>query len=373
MSVSQIAAAMVYPSVLLIANQGMVFRDRSLIKTGVNRKEGLMVLAGVGAISLLLWGVAVRVKENLPKGEGRDMSLKKLEVHHVTKRIHGNVVLQDISRTFLAGKIYGLKGINGSGKTMLMRLLCGLIRPSEGEIFYDEKKLGIDFRFPPSVGILLENPSFLDSCTGLQNLKMIADINQKITEKEMKDTLFRVGLDPEDQRKYRKYSLGMKQRLGVAAAVMERPDLLILDEPFNALDTSGIEMVSHLLEEEKKNGALVIFSCHDNEILKTHSDQILELSEGRIVGKSDEKKKILIMGAILLSLLWGLRVWKVNKSYPDIPQKTYKAGEWVNLSGSQMEENDNRDGYYLRIDEKNILSTDEYLNLYAEVSGKNGI
>ena len=120
---------------------------------------------------------------------------------------------------------------------------------------------------------------------------MIADINQKITEKEIRDTLFRVGLDPDDQRKYKKYSLGMKQRLGIAAAVMEKPDLLILDEPFNALDTSGIEMVSHLLEEEKKNGALVIFSCHDNEVLKMHSDQILELSEGRMVGESDEKEK----------------------------------------------------------------------------------
>ena len=134
------------------------------------------------------------------------MSLRKLEVHHATKRIHGNTELQDISCTFLSGKIYGLKGINGSGKTMFMRLLCGLIRPSEGEIFYDEKKLGTDFRFPPGVGILLENPSFLDSCTGLKNLKMIADINQKITEKEIRNTLFRVGLDPDDQRKYKKYS-----------------------------------------------------------------------------------------------------------------------------------------------------------------------
>lgn len=127
-------------------------------------------------------------------------------------------------------------------------------------------------------------------------LKMIADINQKITEKEIRDTLFRVGLDLDDQRKYKKYSLGMKQRLGIAAAVMEKPDLLILDEPFNALDTSGIEMVSHLLEEEKKNGALVIFSCHDNEVLKMHSDQILELSEGRMVGESDEKEKDISYG-----------------------------------------------------------------------------
>ena len=224
------------------------------------------------------------------------MSLKKLEVHHATKRIHGNTVLQDISCTFLSGKIYGLKGINGSGKTMLMRLLCGLIRPSEGEIFYDEKKLGTDFRFPPGVGILLENPSFLDSCTGLQNLKMIADINQKITEKEIRNTLFRVGLDPDDQRKYKKYSLGMKQRLGIAAAVMEKPDLLILDEPFNALDTSGIEMVSHLLEEEKKNGALVIFSCHDNEILKMHSDQIFvcyDQPEAGLTGNAQRREQLM--------------------------------------------------------------------------------
>ena len=151
---------------------------------------------------------------------------------------------------------------------------------------------------------------------------------------------------------------------------MEKPDLLILDEPFNALDTSGIEMVSHLLEEEKKNGALVIFSCHDNEVLKMHSDQILELSEGRMVGESDEKEKDISYGCATSARSLGDAGLAGNKNYPDIPQKTYEAGEWVNLSGSQMEENDNRDGYYLRIDEKRILSTEEYLNLYAEVSEK---
>ena len=163
---------------------------------------------GSGSYQSAFVGIGNPCKRKPSKREGKYMSLKKLEVHHATKRIHGNTVLQDISCTFLSGKIYGLKGINGSGKTMFMRLLCGLIRPSEGEIFYDEKKLGTDFRFPPGVGILLENPSFLDSCTGLQNLKMIADINQKITEKEIRNTLFRVGLDPDDQRKYKKYSSG---------------------------------------------------------------------------------------------------------------------------------------------------------------------
>ena len=210
------------------------------------------------------------------------MSLKKIEVYHVTKKIHGNKVINDISYTFETGKIYGLKGINGSGKTMLMRLLCGLIYPSEGKIVYDDEILGIDFNFPPSIGILLENPSFLDAYTGIQNLKMVTEINQKISEIEIKNCLIKVGLNPDDSKKYKKYSLGMKQRLGIAAAIMENPEVLLLDEPFNALDTDGVEMVSKLLKEEKRKGTLVIFSCHDNELLKNHSDHVLELEEGKI-------------------------------------------------------------------------------------------
>ena len=219
------------------------------------------------------------------------MSLKKLEVHHATKRIHGNTVLQDISCTFLSGKIYGLKGINGSGKTMFMRLLCGLIRPSEGEIFYDEKKLGTDFRFPPGVGILLENPSFLDSYTGLQNLKMIADINQKITEKEIRNTLFRVGLDPDDQRKYKKYSLGMKQRLGIAAAVMEKPDLLILDEPFNGLDKHGVGEIRKLLLELKEEGKTILLASHNEEDIRILCDEVYEMDGGVLRKCEDEIRK----------------------------------------------------------------------------------
>ena len=217
-------------------------------------------------------------------------------MEHVTKKIGGNVILQDVNLNLEPGCVYGIEGTNGSGKTMLMRMIAGLIYPTQGKVLIQGKEISGGKAYPVNLGMLIENPAFLDGYTGLNNLKFLASINQRVTEQEIRDTITRVGLDADDTRKYKKYSLGMKQRLGIAAAVMEKPDLLILDEPFNALDTSGIEMVSHLLEEEKKNGALVIFSCHDNEVLKMHSDQILELSEGRMVGESDEKEKDISYG-----------------------------------------------------------------------------
>ena len=191
--------------------------------------------------------------------------LQKLKIEHVSKQIKGSLVIDDISLMFVPGRIYGLRGINGSGKTMLMRLICGLIRPTSGNIYYDDMELGHDIFFPPDVGVLLENPSFLDGYTGYQNLKLIADIQKKIGEKEIKEILDKVGLEPTDKRKYKKYSLGMKQRLGIAAALMEQPDLVILDEPFNALDTDGVTMTANLIRNEKERGALVIMACHDRE------------------------------------------------------------------------------------------------------------
>ena len=164
---------------------------------------------------------------------------------------------------------------------MLMRLICGLIRPTSGNIYYDDMELGHDIFFPPDVGVLLENPSFLDGYTGYQNLKLIADIQKKIGEKEIKEILDKVGLEPTDKRKYKKYSLGMKQRLGIAAALMEQPDLVILDEPFNALDTDGVTMTANLIRNEKERGALVIMACHDREQLEFLADEIIEISGGK--------------------------------------------------------------------------------------------
>lgn len=206
-----------------------------------------------------------------------------IKISSYTKIIKGTTVLKDINLTFENGRIYGLRGRNGSGKTMLMRAICGLIIPTEGHIEIDGKILGSELSFPPSVGVLIENPAFLDNRTGLQNLKLLAAINNKITEDDIKNALIKVGLDPQDKRKFRKYSLGMKQKLGIAAAIMESPELLILDEPLNALDADGVDKVRKILIDFKSRGATVIIACHDREELEMLSDEIVFIENGEIV------------------------------------------------------------------------------------------
>ena len=207
----------------------------------------------------------------------------KISIKKLNKRIHKNQIIQDINVDFQGGKIYGLKGYNGSGKTMLMRLIAGLILPTDGEILINGRRLGKDITFPDRIGILIENPSFLDGYTGYENLKLLADIQKRIDSVKIRKVLEQVGLDPDDKRKYRKYSLGMKQRLGIAAAVMEGNDILLIDEPTNALDTEGIVMVKDLLRREKERGALVIIACHEPAIIKELSDEIHTIENGRFV------------------------------------------------------------------------------------------
>lgn len=206
-----------------------------------------------------------------------------IDLKNVSKSIKGNKVLSDVNLHFEGGKIYGLKGKNGSGKTMLMRAISGLIHTT-GIIDINGQIIGKKISFPPSLGLLLENPAFINSYTGLKNLKVLASIQNKITDEDIRSSLSDIGLDPDDKRTYRKYSLGMKQRLGIAAAVMENPDLIILDEPINAIDESGVEQVREILCKHKKRGAIIIIACHDKEELEMLSDEIIEISEGRIVG-----------------------------------------------------------------------------------------
>lgn len=208
--------------------------------------------------------------------------MAEVELRNVTKIIKGNTVADNISVQFHPAMITGLKGINGSGKTMLMRLVSGLIRPTEGKVFIDGEELGKDISFPRSIGILIESPSFLDGYTGFGNLKLLSEIKGCIGDKEICETISRVGLDPNDKKKYKKYSLGMKQRLGIAAAIMEHPDIIILDEPTNALDSDGIESVKRILDEEKQRGAIVIISCHDTDTLIEISDIIYEVTTGKL-------------------------------------------------------------------------------------------
>lgn len=218
---------------------------------------------------------------NIEKGD-----IMKLEIKDYTKVIRGNTVLDRVSLTLTGGKIYGLKGINGSGKTMLMRAVCGLILPTHGSVIIDGKTLGKELSFPESAGVLIENPSFLPNLTGIRNLKILADLQGGVTEEQIRGALTTVGLDPDDRRKFRKYSLGMKQKLGIAAAILGDPELIILDEPLNALDTDGVEMVHTVLAQAKARGALIILACHDAEELNALSDEIITIERGKITNIS---------------------------------------------------------------------------------------
>ena len=208
--------------------------------------------------------------------------LSKIVVNEVSKSIYGVPIINSVFMTLVSGNVYGFQGINGSGKTMLMRLICGLIYPTKGEIVIDGKRLGKEITFPQSVGLLLENPAFLDSYTGFENLEMLASIKNIITREEIHDAITSVGLDPLDKRKYKKFSLGMKQRLGIAAAIMEKPDILILDEPTNSLDSSGVSLVKTILAKERERGAIIILACHDLPVLQDVSDEIFLLEQGKI-------------------------------------------------------------------------------------------
>lgn len=212
-----------------------------------------------------------------------------ITLNNVTKKIKGNIVADHVNLTLHSGIVYGLCGYNGCGKTMLMRLIAGLILPSDGEILFDGKVLGKEIDFPESMGILIENPAFLGGMSGFENLKLLASMKGIISDDTIMDTIRRVGLDPRDKKKYRKYSLGMKQRLGIASAVMEAPDLVILDEPTNALDANGVELTKKLIAEEQKRGALVIMTCHDREILEGICDIIYTIEHGKITDEKNMK------------------------------------------------------------------------------------
>lgn len=211
----------------------------------------------------------------------------KIEVCNYTKVIQKITILDHVNCHFESGICYGLKGKNGSGKTMLMRAICGLINPTSGYVSIDGKILGKDMSFPEQVGLLLENPSFPGNYTGLKNLLLLSSIQGRVSREEVEDTIRQTGLDPADPRKYRKYSLGMKQKLGIAAAFMEKAPLIILDEPINAIDAQGVMLVKKMIQQAKERGAIIITACHDAEELNQIADEIIEISEGKII--SEEK------------------------------------------------------------------------------------
>lgn len=212
--------------------------------------------------------------------------MTEIEVKNLCKTINKNMVLDNINLHMVSGQVYGFQGINGSGKTMLMRALIGLIHPTSGTILIDQKELGKDMDFPKSIGFLLENPTFLDMYSGPDNLRLLAGVDNNISadmiNKEIDSLIEEVGLKSAGNKKYKKYSLGMKQRLGIAAAVLGNPDIVVLDEPTNALDDDGKDMVKRIVKMQKERGALVIISCHEMQTLEELSDEIIRLKEGRI-------------------------------------------------------------------------------------------
>ena len=213
-----------------------------------------------------------------------------IEFKNVSKKLGNNVVINNVNIEIKKGIVTGLKGINGSGKTMMMRLIAGLIYATKGEVVIDGKVMGKDISFPPSIGLMLENPAFLPGYNGFDNLKMLASIKGEIKDEKIDEVLETVGLAAID-KKYRKYSLGMKQRLGIAAAIMEEPDIILLDEPTNSLDASGVEMVQKIVAREKERGATVILSCHDSALLESMCDEIFNIEVGEITAHYEPEKE----------------------------------------------------------------------------------
>ena len=203
-----------------------------------------------------------------------------ITVKNLSLTIKKTQILKNIDVAFESGKIHGLIGRNGSGKTMLMKCICGFVKPTEGEIFVAGKKIGRDLDFPDNTGIIIETPGFIPYYSGYKNLKLLADLKNKIDKQKIRNTMVQVGLDPDLKRHVRKYSLGMRQRLGLAQAIMEDPELLILDEPMNGLDKEGVADMRQYLLDLKEKGKTILIASHSSEDIDILCDTVSEMDKG---------------------------------------------------------------------------------------------
>lgn len=203
-----------------------------------------------------------------------------VEIKNYCKSIKSRPILNNVSYNFEYGKIYGLYGHNGSGKTMLLRAIAGLLVPDSGSVVIDGKVLHKDMSFPPSIGIVIENMNLLPQYNAFDNLKILGKIKKTATDEDIKTALERVGL--KSDLKVKKFSLGMKQRLNIAQAVFEKQKIILLDEPTNALDNDGVQLIYKLLKEEKERGALVVITTHHKEDLEEVCDVVLKMTEGEL-------------------------------------------------------------------------------------------
>ena len=205
-----------------------------------------------------------------------------IEIEHVTKKFGGETVLHDIDIAMEQGNVYGISGNNGSGKTVLMKCICGFLPVTSGRIRVNGKRIGIDIDFPESMGVIIETPGFLTNISGMRNLEILAGLQNKIGREGIRDAILKAGLDPDLKKAVSKYSLGMRQRLGIAQAIMEDPEFLILDEPFNGLDKHGVADIRKLLLGLKAQGQTILLASHNSEDMRILCDKVYEMDGGRI-------------------------------------------------------------------------------------------
>lgn len=203
-------------------------------------------------------------------------------VQNLTKKFKEATVLDNVNITFEKGKVHGLIGRNGSGKTMLMKCICGIVPPTSGEIIVNEKRIGKDVDIPKNVGVIIETPGFIPNYSAYNNLKFLAALNNKIGKEEILDAINSVGLNPDDKKHVGKFSLGMRQRLGLAQAIMENPDLLILDEPMNGLDKDGVCDMREYLLALKEQGKTILIASHSAEDIDILCDTVCEMDKGKL-------------------------------------------------------------------------------------------
>lgn len=201
-------------------------------------------------------------------------------VDNVSLIIKKQTILKDVSAEFEQGKIHGMIGRNGSGKTMLLKCICGFIKPTTGDIIINGNKVGTDCDFPENIGLIIETPGFIPYYSGYKNLKLLADLNKKISAEQIRHAMENVGLDPGLKRHVSKYSLGMRQRLGLAQAIMENPDILILDEPMNGLDKDGVVEMRKYLLDLKEQGKTILIASHSAEDIEVLCDTVCEMERG---------------------------------------------------------------------------------------------
>ena len=206
-----------------------------------------------------------------------------IQVNDIVLRFKKDILLDHVYYQCEHGKIHGIVGRNGSGKTLLMKCICGFIRPNEGHIYVRDKEIGKDIDFTPDTGIIIETPGFIPYYSGYRNLKVLAAINNRISRKDIENAMYQVGLDPTMKKRVATYSLGMRQRLGIAQAIMEDPSLIILDEPFNGLDKHGVEEMREYFLSLKKKGKTILLTSHNTEDIEYLCDTVVEMDHGKFI------------------------------------------------------------------------------------------